>query len=100
MHNLAQESRQPALKPLIELGRREHRAITAETYAPWLDPLPDAQRTRVLDALVLATDLYTWKLVRRDMGRSIQETRTIIRGLVDAILADAPRFATSGNDPP
>ena len=40
-----------------------------------------------LDMLVAATDVYLWKLVRRDMRRSRDETLLILRRLVDAALA-------------
>jgi AcrR family transcriptional regulator len=86
VRNLAQEARIPELQPLIEIGRKEHRAVTARTYAAWLSRLNAVQARRVLDALVVATDVYTWKLLRRDMGRSIGETKTAILQLIDAIL--------------
>jgi hypothetical protein len=35
---------------------------------------------------VIATDVYTWKLLRRDMGRSAQQTRLVMRALVAAAL--------------
>ena len=87
--NLAQEQRHPALKPLLARGRADHRAVTARAYAPWLEPLAEPERGRVLDALVVATDVSTWKLVRRDLGRSPDETAILLRLLVDAVLAKA-----------
>jgi len=87
IRNLAQEPRHPALKVVMDLGRRGHRVITAEAFAPWLDPLPEDRRQEALDAFVIALDVYTWKLLRRDMGRSVQQTKAVMRGLVDGILA-------------
>jgi len=84
---LAQEQRYPVLSPMLEAGRRGHRAITEISYRPWLESLPQAERRRALDALVIATDVYTWKLLRRDMGRTTNETRRMIRALVEAVLA-------------
>lgn len=98
IRNLAQEQRHPALRPLLELGRSRHRAITVEVYAPWLERLAEPERQSMLDALVAATDVYTWKLARRDMGRTRKETGTILRRLVDAVLAQASSLASdSGN---
>ena len=88
---LAQEARHPALKPLLERGRREHRATTAAAYAPWLDRLPEPRRRRTLDALVAATDLYLWQLLRRDLARSRSETEIVMGQLVRAVLGDAER---------
>lgn len=83
---LAQESRQPALRTLLETGRRAQRQITADTFAGWTEPLASREGQRLLDALVVATDVCTWKLLRRDMGRSVGETKAVMLGLVGAIL--------------
>jgi AcrR family transcriptional regulator len=88
---LAQQARHPALKPLLDRGRREHRATTAAAYAPWLDRLPQPRRRRTLDALVAATDLYVWQLLRRDLGRSRREAEIVMGLLVAAVLGDAGR---------
>ena len=85
---LAQEQRYPALTPMIDAGRKAHRSVAASNFAPWLDPLPEPQRRRALDALVIVTDIYTWKLLRRDMGRSEPEARRMIRTLVQSVLAE------------
>lgn len=83
---LAQESRHPALIPM-EVGRAGHRAVAAANFAPWLDPLSPVERQRALDALVIVTDVYAWKLLRRDMGRTEAEARRMVRELVEAVLA-------------
>jgi len=87
IRNLAQEPRHAALKPLMELGREAHRALTAGAFAPWLDVLPQDRKREALDALVIALDVYTWKLLRRDMGRSVAQTKEVIRSLIDGVLA-------------
>jgi AcrR family transcriptional regulator len=83
---LAQEERFPALKPMLDYGRSEHRRWLGEIAAPWLDPLDKDERRRRLDALVVAADVYTWKLLRRDMGRPRAETRSQILRLARAAL--------------
>ncbi|WP_051355339.1 TetR/AcrR family transcriptional regulator [Mesorhizobium erdmanii] len=93
IRNLAEEPRHPALKRLLDLGRGRHRAITAATYAPWLERLPPPDRMRTLDALVAATDVYVWKLARRDMGRSRGEATQIMLTLVRAVLTQASSLA-------
>jgi AcrR family transcriptional regulator len=86
IRNLAQEKRHPALKPMLDRGRSELRDILSAFYAPWLDPLPVKERQRVLDQLVVATDIYTWQILRRDAGRSLKETRAVMLALIQAIL--------------
>jgi len=88
IRNLAQEPRHPALKPLLDAGRTEHRAMTVATYAPWLDGLDEGPRRQAVDALITVTDIYVWKLLRRDIGRSRQDTEALMRMLVGAVLAE------------
>jgi AcrR family transcriptional regulator len=76
---LALEERHPKVGELLAFGRREHRAWVAEAF----EAAPEA-----LDALVLVTDVYTWKLLRRDMGRSVAATIRTVQGLVRGVLAE------------
>ena len=99
IRNLAQEPRHPPLKRLLDLGRERHRAITAATYAPWLDRLTPPERSRTLDALIAATDVYVWKLTRRDMAHSRAKAARILRTLVDSVLAHASSLASKGSAP-
>ena len=88
MRSLAQESRYPALAPLLDHGRKEHRRITEEIFAPWLTPLPKTERANAVDALVVATDIYVWKLLRRDMGRPVAQSKAAMTRLINAILRE------------
>ena len=57
---------------------------------------PEADQPAMLDALVAAADLYTWKLFRRDMGRSREATRDLVAHLIRGAVAaytDAPEEA-------
>lgn len=87
IRTLAQEARYPAVKAMTDVGRAGHRAWLAGTFAPWLDGLPPAEAQRRLDALVIATDVYVWKLVRRDMGRPVAELCELMRRLITAALS-------------
>lgn len=87
IRGLAQEQRLPALAPMILAGRAGHRHIIGVNFARWIEPLPPADREKAIDALVIATDVYTWKLLRRDAGRTVSEAKATMRRLVDTILA-------------
>ena len=51
-------------------------------------------RERTVAALIGATDVYLWQILRRDQGRSLKETEQIMRLLVDgAIVAATGRQA-------
>jgi hypothetical protein len=85
IRNLAEE----ADPQLIETGRKGHRQWVQRQFAPHLAQL-DAKRSRPLtDALVCACDVYTWKLLRRDIGRSRPEAEATILSMVEAIVSAA-----------
>lgn len=87
MRSLAQEERFPALKAVNDNGRLFHRKWIEMTFAPQLEGLGAHERRQRLDALVAATDIYIWKLVRRDMGRSAQHVRAVMLSLIEGALA-------------
>jgi AcrR family transcriptional regulator len=73
---LALEERVPSLQPLLAQGREGHRRWLAEKFgAPELLP-----------QLVVATDVYAWKLLRRDQGLSRDETVAAMLGIIQALL--------------
>ena len=64
-------------------------------FAPYL-PAAGKRQDELVDLLVVATDVYAWKLLRRDRGLSRQDTENRISSLVRAVLAYhlAPRSLT------
>jgi AcrR family transcriptional regulator len=84
---LAQEPRHPALRALLDRGRAGHRSWLAEVFAPLLTDLAPQARRRQLDVLVVATDVYAWKLLRRDMGHEPAEVAALMRSLLAGALA-------------
>ena len=75
MHMLAQEHRFPALSGLLDIGRRGHRRWVRWAFEPQLARHRGAGKAQVEDLLVVATDVYTWKLLRIDRGLSARATR-------------------------
>jgi AcrR family transcriptional regulator len=82
---LAIENRVPAVKPGLEVGRRAHEGWVEHVFAGALAGLRGATRKRRLAQLVVATDVFTWKLLRRDKRLSPEETIVAIRELVEAL---------------
>ena len=85
IRSLALEGRIAALRPVLELGRRAHRAWVEHVFSAALTGLSGDARTQRLDLLVCAADLYTWKLLRRDRGLSRVQTAAAMRDLVEAL---------------
>jgi AcrR family transcriptional regulator len=86
MRLLSQEGRFPVLAPFLEIGRRAHRAWAAGVFAPWLKSFKANEREETLDALVCATDLYLWHLLRRDLGHERAHVRAVLQRLVTGLL--------------
>ena len=81
---LAQEERIPAVHEMADAGRAWHRGWVGRTFAPLLDGLTGAARERRLVALIVATDLLTWKLLRREMGLGRRAAEKIVTEMVTA----------------
>ncbi len=79
---LAQEERIPAVREMTDAGRAWHRAWAERTFLPLLDGLTGEERTRRLIALVVATDLLVWKLLRREMGLARKAAEQIVSEMV------------------
>jgi AcrR family transcriptional regulator len=83
---LSQEQRDPQVGRITERGRQMHRTWVTDVFEPHVGDDP-----ALIDLLVVATDVYTWKLLRHDRGLSRSETHERMRALVDAVLAIEPR---------
>lgn len=82
---LSQEDRVPAIRPHTAAGRAYHRAWVERLLAGALAGLRGAARERRLAQLIAVTDLYNWRLLRRDLGLSRRQAETAIRELVEAL---------------
>ncbi len=77
---LAIEQRVEAVRPMLALGRANHRG--------WVEAV--FERPDLVPELLLATDVYAWKLLRRDRGLSRAETCRAMKTTVTALLALDP----------
>lgn len=81
---LAQESSDPQVAELIRRGRATHRAWVKEVFAPFVAP-----RDPLIDLLVVATDVYSWKLLRIDRRYSRARTETLIHRMATSLIEGA-----------
>lgn len=86
---LAQESAYEHVRKLSDAGKALHRGWVGDVFAPQLAGLDPGRREETIDLVVVATDVYTWKLLRRDRGLSRTETEHRIKTLVTAVLTAA-----------
>jgi AcrR family transcriptional regulator len=75
---ISQEERILTIKTMTDAARAVHRQWVARTFAPSLVGLRGSAHERRLSALVIATDLLVWKLLRREMGKSRREAEQIV----------------------
>ena len=73
---LALEEKVPAVGPLLATGRQGHRT--------WVEAMFGAPER--VPELIVATDVYTWKLLRRDQRLSRKDTAAAMRRIVEALL--------------
>lgn len=85
---LTLELRIPLVAEVIAGGRALHRHWVERVFSPLL---PEGDRQHAVTLLVVATDVYTWKLIRRDAGHSRKNTEELMRTLVNAALAPGKR---------
>lgn len=84
---LQQESDYDIVHQALERGRSYHREWIETVFAPQLKPLTPAARKQRVTELYAATDVYLWKLLRRDLGNSAAATSATMHNLVRAVLA-------------
>ncbi len=83
------EDRIDAVATALAAARASHQEWLETIFADQL-PASPAQRRRAVHALYAATDVFTWKLLRRELGLSAAATRNVINDMVGAIVASWP----------
>lgn len=83
---LAEEHHRAGLAQLVDGGRRYHHEWCARVFVRVLSGVGHGRR---LAQLVSICDVYTWKLMRRDLGLSRDETELAMWELVDSIARES-----------
>lgn len=84
-HLVRQEREVPTLAKVTREGRKTHRAWVESVFAGALARLEGDDRRRRVDALVAATDLFVWKLLRIDVGRSRADVESTMFAMASAV---------------
>ena len=87
LHLLSQERGLAGVVNTVEAGRRYHAAWVERAFSALLGELPATVRRRRIGQLVAVTDIYQWKVLRRDVGLSRAEVEASIRELIGDIVA-------------
>jgi len=87
IRHLADEARHPAaLKLFLEQGRDNHRDGVKTAFAPQLERVTGAARAELLEILSVTTDVYVWKVLRRDRGLSRAAAEAIVCRMINGVL--------------
>jgi AcrR family transcriptional regulator len=85
---LADEPRVPAMQQHLAIGRQHLRAWVTAAFNTELEQLELPARKELLDGLIVAFDVYSWKLLRRDFGLSRQRAEATTRRMVRALIGE------------
>jgi len=85
---LAEEHRIPGLGVVADEGRERHRAWVEAVFATQLAGHPARVRRTILNPLLAATDVYVWKLLRRDLGLDRKVAQAAVEQLIRGVLND------------
>jgi AcrR family transcriptional regulator len=82
---LAQERRAPIIGAAVRSGRDYHQAWVERILGPLLPSQPRTLRRRRLAELMAVTDVYAWKVLRRDLGLSVREVERALVELIERV---------------
>jgi hypothetical protein len=95
---LAEEYADGEIRAFNDSGRLMHRQWVETVFGPQLAAHAESDRTALVDLLVVATDVYTWKLLRRDRALVRAEAEARVRRLIAGILAGVEGDAAGGSE--
>ena len=87
---LAQESSDDRVRQVVITGRASHRRWVESVFRQWLETADEPERSERLRLLITATDVYVWKVLRRDMSLPRNDAEAHMLRLVRAILDSIP----------
>jgi AcrR family transcriptional regulator len=85
---IAQEDRIPIIRTYTDAGRRWQRRWVAQVFEPYLAAAPARARADLHEALIVALDIYTWRLLRLDTGHPTEDARRIVVGMIRALVGE------------
>ncbi len=86
---LAQEERVPAFRSVTDAGRALHYQWVERVFAPLLAERVGNARQRLLAELIAVCDVYFWKLLRRDLGLSREQTELALKETILALKGES-----------
>jgi len=66
IHALSHEHRSPEFQKSLDVGRDFHKDWVSNAFGVRIQHRPPSERATLFHALLTATDIYIWKILRRD----------------------------------
>jgi AcrR family transcriptional regulator len=85
---IQEEDRSARVAWVVANGRNLHRSWVETHLAELAASFRGAERRSRLDAAVAATDLFTWRLLRRDLGRDKEEVVDVMVRMLEGLRRD------------
>jgi AcrR family transcriptional regulator len=85
---LSQETTDAHAARITTKGRSMHRTWVEDVFTPQLGDVTGSEREEMIDMLVIATDVYTWKILRRDRGLSRKVVERRMLRIAEAVLEE------------
>jgi hypothetical protein len=76
----------PIAKKILEEGRCTHHAWCSRVFRPYLPDTTSSDYETSLLAFISATEIYLWKLLRKDLQMGYKETYRVFLTMVEALI--------------
>ena len=85
---LAEEHTSSRIHEAVTVGRVYHKDWVRMNFGPWLDQRQGAERAAQFHALLTATDIYIWKILRRDEALGFQTAVSAVHFTIKSLLGE------------
>jgi len=85
VQRLNDEQRRPGLKATLEQGREGHRVWVKTAFAQQIERHNGGARAQLFNMLLVATDVYVWKLLRRDRNLSRPAAEAVVSRMITSV---------------
>jgi AcrR family transcriptional regulator len=85
IRTLSIETEMKLAAQIVERGRQDHTRWCEEVFAPFLPSKENPKRQEKIAAFYVATDVYQWKLLRRDFKYSLEKSKAITKRILNGL---------------
>lgn len=87
IRTLAAEEQLDVARRMLKVGREYHRAWCERMFASFLPDKKSEGYEPLLRAFVASTELYLWKLLRRDLGNDVEAVQDTFLRLISGLIS-------------